>query len=61
MISLIAAKPVCLKCKHYIKDAIPELSKCAKIKYEYLHEFAIISRDRKELCGPQGKYYEPKD
>jgi hypothetical protein len=39
-----------------------ELSKCAKAKYiinnKDIYDFALISRDRKELCGPDAVFYE---
>ena len=49
----------CYNCKYFIKSKEHQtLSKCAKIKYTKEYEFAIISRDRKELCGPEAKFYE---
>jgi hypothetical protein len=57
---------LCQTCKFFIKNNIHALSRCSKVKYEYgtnrfRYEFAITSRDKPELCGPEGKHYELDD
>jgi len=51
----------CFDCKHYIKNIVPEISRCAKIKKDKANnEYTVVARNKDYLCGNKAVYYQPK-